>query len=55
MDKTVKQIIDDTEPKHPDYRRPGKPMPAAEEMRCRPDEHMMWHLRHRPYGRGDEP
>lgn len=53
MDKAVKQIVDGTAPKRPDYRRPGRPMPAAEEMRRRPDEHMMWHLRHKPYGRGD--
>lgn len=53
MDKAVQQIVDGTVPKRPDYHRPGRPMPAAEETRRRPDEHMMWHLRHRPYGRGD--
>lgn len=31
MDKAVKQIIDATESKRPDYRRPGRPMPAAED------------------------
>lgn len=53
MDKAVKRIVDGTEPKHPNYRKPGRPMPPAEEVRRKPDEHMMWYLRHKPYGRGD--
>lgn len=53
MDEAVKRIIDDIAPKRPDYHRPGRPMPAAEETRRKPGKHMMWHLRHRPYGRGD--
>lgn len=52
MDKAAQQIIDGTAPKRHDYRRLRKPIPAAEEMRCRASEHMRWHLRHKPYGRG---
>lgn len=50
MDKAVQRIIDGTEPKEHDYRRPGKPMPSIMEVKRKPDEHMKWHLRHKPYG-----
>lgn len=52
MDKAVQRIIDGTLKQH-DYRRPSKPAAPIAELRRKPDEHMMWHLRHRPYGKGD--
>lgn len=50
MDKIAQQIIDGTAPKKRDYRKPIRPAPPLAETKRRPDKHMEWHLRHRPYG-----
>lgn len=51
VNKTAQQIVDSKEPMG---KRCIKPAPPIVQLQRRPDEHMKWHLRHKPYGRGDD-
>ena len=51
LNKTARQIVDGKEPVG---KRCIKPAPPIAQLQRRPDEHMIWHLRHKPYERGGD-
>lgn len=51
VNQTAQQIVDSKEPMG---KRCIKPAPPIVQLQRRPDEHMKWHLRHKPYGIGGD-